>query len=663
MSEPNHSDTHSGARSIIIATAGHVDHGKTSLVNHITGTDTDTLAEEKARGLTINLGFAYYHYPTEDNGDPISNTIGFVDVPGHTDFINNMLAGVNAVDAAMLVVAADDGIMPQTREHLAIIDLLGISLGFVALTKIDRCDDQRVESVKQEIEVLLETTSLEGSPIFEVSNETGAGIPLLIDHLQSLVARTSNKNRDFSQQHFRYLIDRSFAVKGIGTVVTGSVRAGIANVGQNLLHTGSGELTRLKGLRQDTMELQQAHQGQRVAININVNHKLINRGDWLIEAAIYRPVNRFDASVRFINDDFKVRSNTQYHLHLGASHHIVTLRRLGDEDTGYYQLKTADSVIAHFGDRFVLRDPASQHTIGGGIVIDIFIPRRGRSSAIRLQILKAMDQASLAALGSLLQIQPEGVDLTQFAVCRNIADPAIKNLQQSLESEKSAHIALFVEKQPLPVLLHETFFQQYRQKILDRIARYHEQHTNQQGISEPALSREVDFGASHTLFHAILQILIKQESIKRTGTLLHLPTHRTALTKEEREFMAKIRPILEQAGTVPPRTRELIELTGISLKPLEQILRQMTKAGNLIQVADNRHYLPDTIMELADFTEKIARENNFDEGFSVIQFRDASGIGRNLCIEILEFFDRIGFTRRDGNSRFVRTGKENIFGK
>lgn len=632
-------------------------------MRHITGTNTDTLAEEKARGLTINLGYAYYHFQSSTDGTDFDNTLGFVDVPGHTDFINNMLAGVGAVDAAMLVVAADDGIMPQTREHLAILDLLGISLGLVALTKIDRVSKQRTATVSAAIRELLQATKLRDAPIFPLSNETEDGIADLLAHLQSLFNRPAADDSHIKFQHFRYLIDRSFSVKGIGTVVTGSVRAGAAAVGATVLHTGTRELTKLRGLRQDTTDIDVVQAHQRVAANINRNHAEIKRGDWLVDPQLYWPVLRLDAVLRFLDENFSPRSNAQYHLYIGASHHIVTLRQLGCRKDGFFQIKSNEAIVAHYGDRFVVRDPASQQTLGGGQVIDSFVPRRQRNSDLRIATLTALHQDSKSALCALLELHPAGVNLDQFTLCRNLSAAGIDSLCQQLQAEDVPYLSLAVEGRKYPILLHDRHYQQHADQILQHIKKYHQQHVNQQGISEPALSKELEFEGSHLLFHGLLQELLRQNIIKRTGTLLHLTEHRTALSEEEKNFLDKIRPILLQAGNVPPRTRELVDMTGIPLKPLELILRQTAKAGNLIKVADNRYYLPETIMQLAEFTEKIARQSTEAEGFSVIQFRDESGIGRNLCIEILEYFDRVGFTRREANSRFVRTEKENIFGK
>ncbi|MEX0963124.1 MAG: selenocysteine-specific translation elongation factor [Pseudohongiellaceae bacterium] len=649
------------SRSLIFATAGHVDHGKTSLVANITGIDTDTLAEEKKRGLTIMPGYAYHHFTKLIDGEQADCTLGFVDVPGHSDFINNMLAGVGAVDGALLVIAADDGIMPQTLEHLAILDLLAVPRGAIALSKIDRCEPERVTAVIEEIKQLTAKTSLKDAAIFPLSNESGAGMEALTEHLHSQFNDASSiKSGVGTGQYFRYLIDRSFVAKGIGTVLTGSVRAGATTVGANLLHTGSGELCKLRGARLDKSELTEVHTGQRAAMNVSLDQKLLTRGDWLIDKEIFSATTRFDATLNFIAENFKLQSSAQYHLHIGASHHIVNVRHL---DKNFYQIKSLQPMIAHHGDRFIVRDPASQHTLGGGRVVDIFVPRRRRSSEYRLAQLSAMNTDSYGALKGLLSLQPDGVKLQEFSTCRNIDTAALDMLCERLKQDKTGYHSLALEKSSLPVLLHDNFHKLYCDNILAFIADFHTQHAQQQGISEPALSRGVDFASSHLLFHGILQDLPASNAIKRTGTLLHLPTHQTSLSAEEEAFLEKVRPILLQAGFVPPRTRELVEITGIPLMSLERILRESAKAGTLIKVAENRYYLPETIMTLAGFTEHLVQAADDGEGFSVIQFRDASQIGRNLCIEILEYFDSVGFTRRDGNSRFVRTRKENIFGK
>ncbi|NKB34092.1 MAG: selenocysteine-specific translation elongation factor [Pseudomonadales bacterium] len=650
------------SKPLIIATAGHVDHGKTSLVNRITGTDTDTLAEEKQRGLTINLGFAYHHFEKSIEGNNCLCTLGFVDVPGHIDFINNMLVGVGSVDFALLVIAADDGIMPQTREHLSIIKLLGIKQGAVALTKTDRVEPEQITQLQVEIENLLLDSELEDPPIFPVSNQTGDGIDELVAHLKSVLINKADAEHASANKNFKFLVDRAFSVKGIGTVVTGSTRAGSATKDSEMLCTSNGQSVRLRGLRLHEENIESIGSGERAALNIDLDLSAVSRGDWLVEPSIYRPITRFDATLNLLDPDSDIKPNAEYHLFLGASHHIVNLRYLDNDNKRFIQVKTNEALIAHQGDRFIVRDPAAEYTLGGGQVIDTFVPRKKRSSKQRLEVLKAMCASDKSALRSLTEISSEGINLNQLRLNRNLKRNCLDQLISSLSEEANSCVKLQLKTNGIEVLLHQKYFDDYRQQILKQILEFHRINPSQQGISEPALSRSVKFSGSHYLFNALLQSLIDEQLVKRTGTLLHKPDHLMSLSKEEEEFLAKIKPILEKSGNVPPRTRELVDLTGISLKPLERILRQTTKAGSLIQVAENRHYLPETIMALAEFTAQLVGTNLTEEGFSVIQFRDESGIGRNLCIEILEYFDRVGFTRRDGNARFLRTEKENIFG-
>ena len=650
------------SKSLIVATAGHVDHGKTSLVNFITGTDTDTLAEEKQRGLTINLGFAYHQFVQTIDNETYKCTLGFVDVPGHIDFISNMLAGVGSVDFVLLVVAADDGIMPQTREHLAIIKLMGIKQGAVALTKVDRVESDRVGKLKTEIEILLSGSGLQSSPLFPLSNQSGEGIKDLVSHLKHELKNKNIDEHNIANKIFRFLIDRTFSVKGVGTVATGSTRVGQASKDSKTLCTGDGQATRIRGLRLHEDVIDTVVSGQRAALNIDIDLDQVTRGDWLVDPANYHPLSRFDGTFSLLENNTEIKPSSEYHLYLGASHHIVNLRYLDPDSKRFVQIKSSDALFAHYGDRFIIRDPASEYTLGGGEVGDTFVPRKKRSSKQRLETLKAMCNKDSTALVAMTEIAEEGMDLKQFAINRNLTTNYINYLLSSLQAENYPLVRLELKPNGTNVLLHKKFFDGYRRQIIDQIDNFHGSNPSQQGISEPSLSRSVNFSGSHFLFNVLLQSLIDDDQVTRTGTLLHKPEHRTTLSKEEKEFIAKIKPILEKSGNVAPRTRELVEMTGIPLKHLENILRETAKAGSIIRVADNRYYLPGTIMALAEFMEQLAANNTNDEGFSVIQFRDASGIGRNLCIEILEYFDKIGFTRRDGNARYLRTEKENIFG-
>ncbi len=642
----------SNSRQLIIATAGHVDHGKTSLVGLLTGVDTDTLAEEKTRGLSINLGYAYHHF--EDPQSSSALCLGFVDVPGHIDFIQNMLAGVGGVKHALLVVAVDDGIMPQTIEHLAILDLLGIHQITVALTKIDRVGEARTEEVKSSLQSLLSERGLSGQ-FFPVSNIAGDGIDALRDHLETLLSNAAGDASKAEQQHTRFLIDRSFSVKGIGTVVTGTVRSGRLAIDDKLILSSTGAEARIRGMRLDQTEVANAESGQRAALNITLAEGDIKRGDWLLGNTRWFTRQRLDVELHLSNPGDTPKASAQYHLYLGASHHIVNVRAL-DAKRNLYQLRSDDNLFAVNGDRFILRDPAARQTIGGGRVLDINVPRRGRGSALRLDILDAMKSPIDDALPTLIAHAPFGIDPDALADNYNLKQEAL-----DARLDKTNCVVLPIAENKSRLMLGNDFYQQYRQSIIRHLDSSHQRLPHLRGLSEPTLSKELDFPGSHLLFHSLLNNLVEDGSIKRSGTLLHLPNHQAALSEEEKTFLETIRPILKESGKIPPRTRELVEMTGIPLRPLERILKQTTQSGNLIKVADNRYFLPETIMELAEFTEALAAEEQEGSGFSVIQFRDASGIGRNLCIEILEYFDKIGFTRRDDNTRFLRTSKENIF--
>ncbi|MCG8415506.1 MAG: selenocysteine-specific translation elongation factor [Pseudomonadales bacterium] len=655
MPDHEHHQDSTTSRQLIMATAGHVDHGKTSLIKHLTGVDTDTLKEERARGLTINPGYAYHHFNDPANsGDQV--TLGFVDVPGHADFIPNMLAGVGSVAHALLVVACDDGVMPQTREHLSILQLLGIRQVVVALTKTDRASKEQLKETEIAVAQLLNTKNFENAKFFPIDNLSGEGTPELLNHLKEKAAHTVSLTT--GEHRTRFLVDRSFSVKGIGTVVTGTLKQGQLRNAEQLVLSATGEEVRIRGLRLDDHAIQQLQASQRAAVNINVSHDKVQRGDWLQEKASYQPCFRIDTELAFLDEEVRLRSSTQYHLYIGATHHVVNIRAL-DEADSIYQVRSQQPMHAHYGDRFVIRDPAAKNTIGGGQVLDIFVPRKGRSSETRLIELKSKRNPAPEALVALLETSPFGVDCKQFSCNYDLTTAAFRSLVDRM-GERT--VTLTLKGSDSPRLLLKSHFADFNTQILKQIDSFHTANRSSPGISEPQLNSALDFQSSPLLLNAILELMIQQAVLSRTGTVLHLPNHQASLSQEEEQFLAKIHPILKNAGNIPPRTRELVDLTNIPLKPLERILKQCTKSGILIRVADNRHYLPETIAELAEFTEQLAESNDADSGFSVIQFRDASGIGRNLCIEILEYFDRIGFTRREDNARFIRTQKENIFG-
>jgi selenocysteine-specific elongation factor len=406
---------------MIVGTAGHIDHGKTTLVHALTGVDTDRLQAEKLRGISIELGYAYQ--PLADGG-----VLGFIDVPGHERFIHTMLAGAAGIDFALLVVAADDGVMPQTREHLSILDLLGIRQGAVALSKIDRVEPARVEEVERDLHSLLADSALAGSPVFPVAATGGQGIDALRAHLHQAAQAMPQAT---GEGGFRLAVDRSFTLNGAGTIVTGTVCAGSVQLGDELLVTPSGKPVRLRSLHVMNRPAQTGAAGQRCALNLaGVGKDEIGRGDWIVSPRLHAPTARFDVQLKLSpNAAAALPHWAPVHLHLGAAHvmaRVVLLQgeTLAPGDSALAQLVAARPIGALHGDRFILRDADARHTLGGGRVLDPDGPPRKRKTALRLAELAALQIPDMAQrLNHLLETQ--GRDLDRLAVnwnCDTLAD-------------------------------------------------------------------------------------------------------------------------------------------------------------------------------------------------------------------------------------------------
>lgn len=639
---------------MIIATAGHIDHGKTVLVKALTGVDTDRLPEEKARGVSIDLGFAY---DTLTDG----TRVGFIDVPGHERFVRNMLAGVTGIDFALLVVAADDGPMPQTLEHLAILDLLGLSAGAVALTKIDRVDPQRVTQVRDEIELLLADTAMSGAPIFPVSGITGEGIPALQQHLSDVAASVAGRRTD---GHFRLAVDRCFTLSGAGVVVTGTVFSGTVSAGDRLLLSPSGLPVRVRSIHAQNQQSDVGTVGQRCALNItggDIDRDAVHRGDWVLPGAIHAPSDRLDARVRLLPGETKaLRHWTPVHIHLGAidvTGRVAILDgwSIKPGESGRVQLVLDHPVGALRGDRLILRDQSAQRTVGGGWIIDPFSPKRGRRTPDRLAVLDAMELDDAGErLSALLDRATDGVDLQRLATAWNLPSAEAEKLWRGVDMVRTG-------KPDAPAGFSRTRWDAMKDAALERLRAWHDKSPDQPGPGEEQLRRAMPQRLREDLFSALILELIRDKRILRDGSSLHLPGHRAALAPNDAAMWERIRPLLDVDHLRPPRVRELAEELDYDLKPLEQLLMRVTRMGMLYRVADNRYYLPDTLRQLAEIAEGVAK-SAADGTFDARAYRDATGIGRNVTIQVLEFFDKQGFTRRTGDNREIQQSSTEVFG-
>ncbi len=624
---------------MIIATAGHVDHGKTTLIQALTGQHTDRLAEEKRRGLTIDLGFAWRR--TEQG-----HWLGFVDVPGHEKFIRNMMAGVAAVDAVMLVIAADDGPMPQTREHLAILDLLGVASGLVALTRTDRVSPERLAEATEAVRELLAGTGLEDAPVFPVSGVTGDGLPPLKAWLADQ-ALAHDQQSGGPSAGTRFVVDRSFPVTGRGCVVTGTLTAGELCREDTLMVSPAGHTARVRGLEVHGEAVDRVASGQRCAINLagEISDRQIHRGDWLVSPWLQRPTDRLDVGLTLLPETRLHRGTFQ--VHLGAavrSARVVMLDQGQGHTPALVQLMLDRPVQACVGDRLILRDPALSRTIGGGQVVDPFGQGRGRSSGNRVQLLRTLlttreqPEADRQAtrLAARLEAHPAGVNLDPFAAAENLPDtqmaPVLATLEPVVILTGSGKLAIAPDH-----------WAALKTQVLGRLDQWHRNKPDQIGPTEPELTRLPGLRLAQEVRHELLHRLLAEGEIARNGFRFHRPGHQPQLADADQHLLEQVLAELEGTGLKPPIVGELAQALGLERKSMLAFLERMHRLGLLVAVAPNRFYRPETVTELAAIAMELA-ESSPTGAFDARAYRDRSGIGRRLTVSALEYLDRAGVT-------------------
>ncbi|MCR9258319.1 MAG: selenocysteine-specific translation elongation factor [Pseudomonadaceae bacterium] len=609
---------------MIVTLAGHVDHGKTSLVRALSGVDTDRLEQEKLRGLTIDLGFAYI-----DDGD-----IGFVDVPGHARFIHNMVAGIASQQFALLVVAADDGPMPQTREHLDILRLIGLRSGAIAITKSDRVDAQRLKTCRAEVATLVADTFLEAAPVFVTSAEDPESTKSLLEHLRA-VAGTYTK--EIEQKPFRMAIDRAFSIKGAGLVVTGTVHSGVVSADDTLFHFPSGDTVRVRSIRAQDQDAEQAIAGDRCALNISgLNVQDVARGHWL-DASPMPAQCELTIGLKVL-DTFPraVAHWTPVHVYNASSHATGRIALLGQDRVAPGQREMIDLVCdqpltARHGDQLIVRDQSLDVTLGGGAVIFAHIqPSARRRNPERLKLLQAFDAESPRhSLENLLGIGP--VNISEFLDIWHL-------LPEDFDKLLSQHDVLKVSG----MAVTKELLGRYQKQLLEQVTQHQAEQASSPGLKEnafiqiPALLRQ-----------RLLNAMVQAEVIENVGGFFRLPDQQTSLPPELKQTWAKLEPKLDQLQ--PPSTGDLAKQTDTPQVQIEKDLKALSKRGFVVHIAVHRFYLPNQLKQVTQHIHQLAAE----KPFTVKEFRDKTGIGRNVAIEVLEYFDGRGFTRRQGNERIV----------
>lgn len=639
---------------MIVGTAGHIDHGKTSLVQALTGVDTDRLKEEKARGITIELGFAYWPRPDGE-------VVGFVDVPGHERLVHTMLAGAAGIDLVLLVVAADDGVMPQTREHLAIVQLLGLSRGVVALTKCDLADAPRRAVVEGEIRAALAGSALADAPIIPVSVVDGEGLADLAATLDAVRADLTKRADD---GRFRLAIDRVFSLPGAGTVATGTVISGVVAVDDRVIVSPAGVEARVRSIHAQNRPAAVGRAGQRCALALTgpkVSKETVPRGQMLLDPSLHAPTQRLDAWFDLLASERRALGQwTPVRLHLGAAEIPARVVVLQDEDVapgagGLVQLVLDQPLAAAAGDRFVLRDTAATRTIGGGVALDLRAPERRRRTPERLAELAAAAEADpAAAVARHLTTGRGWLDLTAFVRDRAAAPALEEVLIRQLDLA-----ALPAGKSV--IVLSAAGWRRFADDMAAALDRFHADNPELPGMSQERLRLALKPRLSAPAFAAALARLRRDGVAVLDRAWVRRPGHDVRFSPEDEAMWTGLRAHLAGEGRFrPPRVRDLARTYDIEERLIRRLFRMAARRGDVEEVAQDHFFLAETVVEMANIARELAAAGE-DHHFSVIAFRDRLDNGRKVAIQILEFFDRQGLTMRRGDIRRINPHKADLY--
>ena len=639
---------------MIIGTAGHIDHGKTSLVKALTGVDADRLKEEKARGITIDLGFAYL--PLDDG-----NVLGFVDVPGHERFVHTMVAGASGIDFALLVVAADDGVMPQTLEHLAILDLLQVGGGLIALTKADLATPGRLTEVAAQIRAAVAGTSLEGAEILPVSSVSGLGIDTLRERLAAAALARGEKA---AGGRFRLAVDRVFVLPGIGVTVTGTVLSGEVRVKDAVLLSPSGLAARVRSLHAQQRPVDVGRAGDRCAMNLAGEHiakDAIRRGDMVVDPLLHAPAERIDAQLHLLPGEARpIGAWFPARLHHGATEVGVRVVPLEDAElrpggTADVQLVLSRPIAAAALDRFVLRDVSARRTIGGGRFVDLRAPSRQRRTPERKAQRAALSiDDPKDAFAALLDAPPFAWDIQVFARDRALS-------AATMEAIVAALSPVVLAAGEARIAIGRARWQHFAAGLVEHLATFHAANPDLQGIGRESLRTALQPRLPAAAFALALQHADLAGRVVRDGAFVRLAGHVLRLSADHDASWQAIAPLL--GGDVrfrPPRVRDLAGALARPEQDVRQLLKLAARLGLVDEVAHDHFFLRTTVHEMARIAADLAARAA-DGRFTAAQFRDRLDNGRKVAIQILEFFDRQGVTLNRHTLRRIQARYLDLF--
>ncbi|HZP42778.1 MAG TPA: selenocysteine-specific translation elongation factor [Candidatus Binatia bacterium] len=630
---------------LVIGTAGHIDHGKTALVRALTGQDTDRLKEEKERGISIDLGFAHL--------DAAGVRAGIVDVPGHERFIRNMLAGAHGIDLVLFVVAADDGVMPQTEEHLDILHLLGVRRGVFVVTKTDLVDAARVAAVREEIEIIALDTTLEGAPVVPVSTVTGAGL----DALRAAIGRAlAEPPGPPPPGYFRLPVDRAFVLRGHGTVVTGTAIAGDVREGDTVRIVPGGETARVRSVEVHGVPVPHAGHGQRVALNlVGVERTEIGRGHVVCDPRLGRVTDRFDAWVEVRPAARRaIASHARVRVHLGTAEAMAKLVVLDGADAlaprsrGWVQLVLRAPLLAMRGDRFIVRDETARRTLGGGVVVNPFADRhrpgepglRARLDALRAGTLAAAARAFLelvpefasdrATVAQALNVREEEAEGALGALPDAVAIPDARAPEAWTTAAKAARLEAFV---------------------VERVDAAHRTAPLAPGVEMESLRTQLPWALPPKVFRWAVERLVAARRLVREESLVRNPAHRAALGADARALARRVEALLADARFAPPDVRRLEEAAGAARRALGDVLAVLEREGRVVRVAPDLYYARAAAAAAAELVRAHCAQHG---EIAAATFRDLIGGSRKYAIALLDWLDRTGVTVRIGDLRKLR---------
>jgi selenocysteine-specific elongation factor len=625
--------------SLVLGTAGHIDHGKSTLVKALTGTDPDRLPEEKERGVTIELGFAQLTLPS-------GRTMGVVDVPGHERFVRQMVAGATGIDVVLLVVAADDGVMPQTREHLAIIDLLGIPRGVVALTKADLADPDWLEMVAEDIRQLVKGTSIDGAPVVPVSARTGMGLPELLQTLDTVAAEAESRH---SNLPLRLPVDRVFTIAGAGTVVTGTLWSGTAKRDDQVELYPSGKRGRIRSVQMHGKAAEKAVAGNRVALNIaGLDTDEISRGDIVAEPGTLTVTDRFDARVTYLASEEKpFESGARVHVHHGTREVLGRVLLMGATElqpgeSSFAQVRLEEPLAPRYDDRFIIRSYSPMWTIGGGVVLDALPPRRTTLKPHERELLERLLARDLsgAALGLL---ESRALPMTSAQVAASLGVPRAQVADDlnkaALERLKVGGETYFVTRDAQAHLLAE---------IDAELLAFHDANPKATGLGIAALRDRVDRRLEPKVFDALLEIATERGSVVLAGGEARHPKAASTALAAEGEAEAKLAALLAEQGLAPLATNELAAEAGVDAGVARKVLGRMANEGRILRLGTDLHFDRAAVEHAREQVVGYLREHGT---ILAKDARDLTGTSRKYILPLLEYFDAQGVTKRDGDTR------------